>query len=47
MDREKGVLPVLLPDLEGELLTDIIDQMDGIILQGGAILLQRNTVRIP
>jgi len=33
---KKGVLPVLLPDLEGELLTDIIDQMDGIILQGGS-----------
>lgn len=33
---KKGVLPVLLPDLEGELLKDIIDQMDGIILQGGS-----------
>ncbi|WP_312335735.1 gamma-glutamyl-gamma-aminobutyrate hydrolase family protein [Sphingobacterium sp.] len=33
---KKGVLPVLLPDLEGTLLEDILDQMDGIILQGGS-----------
>ncbi len=34
----KGILPVLIPDLEGDLLTDILDEMDGFVLQGGSDL---------
>ncbi|WP_286733902.1 MULTISPECIES: gamma-glutamyl-gamma-aminobutyrate hydrolase family protein [Sphingobacterium] len=33
---KKGVLPILLPDLEESLLADILHQMDGIVLQGGS-----------
>ena len=29
------VLPVLIPDLEGDLLLDLLAQMDGFVLQGG------------
>jgi putative glutamine amidotransferase len=36
---QKGVLPVLIPDLNDEvLLSDILDQLDGFVLQGGVDL---------
>ncbi|REE00569.1 gamma-glutamyl-gamma-aminobutyrate hydrolase family protein [Marinoscillum furvescens] len=34
----KGVLPVLLPDLEEDLLDDILYEMDGFVFQGGTDL---------
>lgn len=34
----KGILPVLIPDLSKPLLRDILDQVDGIVLQGGSDL---------
>ena len=30
-----GVLPILIPDLEGDLLDDLLAQMDGFVFQGG------------
>jgi putative glutamine amidotransferase len=35
---QKGILPVLLPDLEDELLIDIMNEMDGFVFQGGTDL---------
>jgi len=32
---QKGIMPVLIPDLEGEILTDLLAEMDGFIFQGG------------
>ncbi|MEO1012007.1 MAG: gamma-glutamyl-gamma-aminobutyrate hydrolase family protein [Bacteroidota bacterium] len=32
---QKGVLPILIPDVETELLQDILAQMDGFVFQGG------------
>ena len=32
---QKGIMPVLIPDLEGEVLTDLLAEMDGFIFQGG------------
>ncbi|MBB6458957.1 gamma-glutamyl-gamma-aminobutyrate hydrolase family protein [Flammeovirga kamogawensis] len=34
----KGILPVLLPDIDKPLLKDILDEMQGFILQGGVDL---------
>lgn len=34
----KGILPVLIPDVEDSLLADILHEMDGFVLQGGADL---------
>ncbi len=34
----KGILPVLIPDLEEELLLDILEELDGFVLQGGVDL---------
>ena len=34
----KGILPVLIPDVDGALLNDILSEMDGFILQGGSDL---------
>jgi putative glutamine amidotransferase len=31
----KGILPVLIPDIEEHLQKDILDQMDGFVIQGG------------
>ena len=33
---KKGVLPVMIPDLDNELLLDTLNEMDGFILQGGS-----------
>lgn len=33
---KKGVLPVLIPDLEETLLVDLLAEMDGFVLQGGS-----------
>ena len=44
---KKGVLPVLLPDLNDELLRDIIDHMDGIILQGGSDIAPEHYGEVP
>ncbi len=35
---QKGVLPVLIPDVEQAYLVDILSEMDGIVLQGGSDL---------
>lgn len=35
---KKGILPVLLPDVDDELLADILKEMDGFVLQGGSDL---------
>ncbi|HSI78558.1 MAG TPA: gamma-glutamyl-gamma-aminobutyrate hydrolase family protein, partial [Lunatimonas sp.] len=35
---QKGVLPVLIPDLVDDLLLDILDEMDGFVFQGGTDL---------
>ena len=32
---QKGVLPVLIPDLPAEVLTDLLAEMDGFVFQGG------------
>ena len=32
---QKGVLPVLIPDLQGEALTYLLAEMDGFVFQGG------------
>jgi len=32
---KKGVLPVLIPDVSDELLTDILNELDGFVFQGG------------
>ncbi len=32
---QKGILPVLIPDLEKEILKDLLEEMDGFVLQGG------------
>ena len=32
---QEGILPVLIPDLEKRRLMDILEQMDGFVLQGG------------
>jgi putative glutamine amidotransferase len=32
----KGILPVLIPDIEASLQKDILDEMDGFVFQGGA-----------
>jgi len=32
---KKGVLPILIPDLQDELLYDILSEMDGFVFQGG------------
>lgn len=34
----KGVLPILIPDVDDVLLFDILNEMDGFVLQGGADL---------
>ncbi|WP_242206653.1 gamma-glutamyl-gamma-aminobutyrate hydrolase family protein [Aestuariivivens insulae] len=34
----KGILPVLIPDVNAEYLTDILAEMDGFVLQGGTDL---------
>lgn len=34
----EGILPVLIPDVDSSLLTDILAEMDGFILQGGSDL---------
>jgi len=34
----KGILPVLIPDVKEEFLMDILEEMDGFILQGGSDL---------
>lgn len=34
----KGVLPILIPDVEDELLNDILSEMDGFVFQGGVDL---------
>ncbi len=33
---QKGILPVLIPDVENEYLTDILSEMDGFVFQGGS-----------
>lgn len=35
---QKGILPVLIPDLEKDKLTEILDELDGFIFQGGSDL---------
>ena len=35
---QKGILPVLIPDLEKDTLTEILDELDGFIFQGGSDL---------
>lgn len=35
---QKGVLPVLIPDLADDLLMDILEEMDGFVFQGGTDL---------
>ena len=32
------VMPVLMPDLDGDILARYMDEMDGLVLQGGADL---------
>lgn len=32
---QKGVLPALIPDLKGEVLRDLLAEMDGFVFQGG------------
>lgn len=32
---QKGILPVLIPDLKEDLLKDLLEEMDGFVLQGG------------
>lgn len=32
---QKGILPVLIPDLEKGILKDLLEEMDGFVLQGG------------
>lgn len=32
----KGVMPILIPDIEGEQLTDFLAEMDGFVFQGGS-----------
>lgn len=32
---QKGILPILIPDVEDEYLTDILSEMDGFVFQGG------------
>lgn len=34
----KGILPILIPDIDKDLLTDVLNEMDGFILQGGSDL---------
>jgi putative glutamine amidotransferase len=34
----KGILPVLIPDVDGSRLNDILAEMDGFVLQGGSDL---------
>ncbi len=35
---QKGILPVLIPDVADEYLFDILDELDGFVLQGGSDL---------
>ncbi len=32
---QKGILPVLIPNVEGSLLQDLVNEMDGFVFQGG------------
>ncbi len=32
---QEGVMPILIPDLEGKALDDLLNQMDGFVFQGG------------
>jgi putative glutamine amidotransferase len=35
---QKGILPILIPDLADELLEDLLEEMDGFVFQGGTDL---------
>ncbi len=43
----KGILPVMIPDVENGLLADILNEMDGFVLQGGADLAPETYGELP
>lgn len=35
---QNGVLPILIPDLKGDQMSDLLEELDGLVLQGGSDL---------